>query len=73
MTEKFNIRNLSVLSYANGFTQWHYKSDNLAACRQQDFFLGTSDMIAPGDCIIVSGRHGGCVLFVLLDGAPHHD
>ena len=27
----FNAKNLSVLAYANGFTLWHYASDDTAA------------------------------------------
>jgi hypothetical protein len=56
----FTIRDLSVLSYANGFTLWHYKSgiDSLAAVACDDYFADASDMMAAGDMLLVSGVKG---------------
>jgi hypothetical protein len=62
----FAIRDLSVLAYANGFTQWHYKpgDDSLAAAATDNFFADASDMMAAGDMIIVSSAKGCRLLCV---------
>lgn len=54
----FKIRNLSVLSYANGFTLWHYKADNgpIAPVEDGSFWTDTSHMLSTGDIILVSGK-----------------
>lgn len=65
-TTPFAIRNLSVLSYAAGFTSWHYKAGigTLADIQQPGFFNDAADMIAPGDHMDISVSDGGCILFV---------
>jgi hypothetical protein len=51
----FSLRHLSVLNYANGFTLWHYRSPHpLQAVEMPNFFNAASDMLAPGDMIIIS-------------------
>lgn len=62
----FAIRNLSVLAYANGFTLWHYKAgaDALAAVGGKGFFDSASDMLAPGDMLMVSATDGARVLAI---------
>ena len=67
----FTIRDLSVLAYANGFTQWHYKAknDSLAAVNGENYFSDASDMLATGDMIVISGEFGGTIRFVKVDGA----
>ena len=64
----FAIRELSVLSYANGFTLWHYKTGNesLESVAGNDYFADASDMMAVGDIILASGGHGCRVLCVAL-------
>jgi hypothetical protein len=52
-----NLRNLSVLAYANGFTLWHYKAgaephDKVCA---PGFFADAADLLTPGDQMILSG------------------
>ena len=60
------IRNLSVLAYANGFTLWHYKAgDNLDSVLDYGFFDGVVDMLAIGDMIMVSSSIGATVQVVL--------
>lgn len=53
------IRNLSVLSYAQGFTLWHYKHNgsptDLTSVTQW------ADMIKPGDTIIISTPIGNAI------------
>lgn len=62
----FAIRNLAVLSYAQGFTHWHYRAAGVPLSRTMapDFFVSVSDMMAPGDIIFVSASDGGAALFV---------
>ena len=59
------IRNLSVLAYGQGFTLWHYKAltrrvDEVCV---DDYFEDASDMLAPGDMLMVSATDGGRILF----------
>ena len=56
----FDVRNLSVLAYANGFTLWHYKAPgSLAPVQAPGFFDGAADMLASGDMMLLSGPEGG--------------
>ena len=54
------IRNLSVLSYAQGFTSWHYRApeENLEEILKTNFFLDAIDMLHHGDLITISCRDG---------------
>lgn len=50
----FDASNLSALAYANGFTQWHYRtSDSLMDVITPGYF-GDSNGINPGDMIIIN-------------------
>lgn len=61
----FAIRNLSVLSYAQGFTAWHYRHPGpLDEVSMPGFFDIAADMFAPGDHISISAADGGAILFV---------
>ncbi len=62
----FAIRNLSVLAYAQGFTLWHYKAlaNPLAETASDGFFDAASDMLMPGDMMMVSGLDGGRIMVV---------
>lgn len=56
----FAARNLSVLSYANGFTLWHYTTtDNNTAVTAASYFNTASDMLRKGDLIIANVDTGG--------------
>jgi len=66
-------RNLSVLSYAPGFTSWHYRAHEecptghyLAEVLVPDFFseFAGERGIRTGDTIMCSCRDGGVLLFV---------
>lgn len=56
----FAIRNLSVLSYANGFTLWHYKTskDSLGDAGQPGYLADAADMLSGGDVMIVAAIGG---------------
>ena len=50
----FESKNLKLLSYAGGFTLWHYHSvDNIKAMEQRDYFNMAGDLLQSGDLIIV--------------------
>lgn len=56
----FAARNLSVLSYANGFTLWHYTStDNNTTVTTANYFNTASDMLRKGDLIVANVDTGG--------------
>jgi len=56
----FAARNLSVLSYANGFTLWHYAStDNNTTITTANYFNSGSDMLRKGDMIVANTDTGG--------------
>ncbi|CAH2606471.1 conserved protein of unknown function (plasmid) [Rhodovastum atsumiense] len=66
----FAIRNLSVLAYACGHTQWHFKSPApLAEAMTQGHFNAASDMMAMGDVVFVSAPDGGAMLYVTSTAA----
>ncbi len=55
----FATRDLSVLSYANGFTLWHYTSpDDATAITTADYFSNAADMLRVGDLIINQDTDG---------------
>ena len=68
---QFAIRNLSVLSYAQGFTLWHYRANtaNVADVLADGFFTGLGQhlMVIHGDIIHVSCVDG-VVTIAVLDG-----
>lgn len=62
----FQIRDLSALSFAQGFTHWHYRAAGLrlAQVLAPGFFNPAAGRIATGDHIKVSASDGGADLFV---------
>ncbi len=49
----FQSNDLSVLAYANGFTLWHYKSNDTATqIETANYFKNASDMLRVNDLII---------------------
>ena len=54
----FAIRNLSILTYANGHTQWLYNGlkDTLETIAAPGFFQDASDMLTRGDLITIVGK-----------------
>ena len=61
----FAIRNLSVLSYAQGFTAWHYKARMpLADALAPGFLRPAASMLEPGDTVMISAQDGGALIFV---------
>lgn len=55
----YDARNLSVLSYANGFTLWHYRTeDPAAAVDNAGYFNEAARMLREGDFILVNAGLG---------------
>jgi len=52
------IRNVSVLSYASGFTLWLYHCDDFTQSLEQNYFLPAADMFKQGDMIIIVAPNG---------------
>ena len=67
----FSLRNLSVLSYANGFTLWHYnaKGDSHGTVQREKFFEDAKGMLSRGDVVLVSGCKNGKIIWVSPDFA----
>ncbi|WP_119461826.1 hypothetical protein [Rhodospirillaceae bacterium SYSU D60014] len=69
----FESRELSVLAYANGFTLWHYRTeDSLETLTRQPngatqgYFDAAREMVRSGDQIIVNLIAGGRVAMASL-------
>jgi outer membrane protein assembly factor BamB len=49
------LRNLSALSYANGFTLWHYRTDDPASTIDDNgYFNSAASMLRVGDFILAN-------------------
>lgn len=50
----FEVANLTSLSYGNGFTMWHYKTDdNINEVSARNYFFGASNYMKDNDMVIV--------------------
>lgn len=59
LLQSFPIRHLSVLSYAQGFTLWHYKADNAITFTTHPEWHGSIlSMMAEGDRLMISAPNG---------------
>ena len=72
----YKPENLSVLSYANGFTLWHYRTEDAAtAVDTAGYFNAASKMLRVGDFIMLnaglgtSPTHGMMVVVANAGGA----
>ena len=55
----YESSNLSALSYANGFTLWHYRSDDMdAVIDDAGYFDEANRMLRVGDFILVNAGVG---------------
>lgn len=51
----FQNKNLSVIAYANGFTLWHYASeDKMAVITASGYFDSVKTLMNVGDVIIIN-------------------
>lgn len=56
----FQNKQMSVLAYANGFTLWHYKTED----KMQELLSGyftIADLMAVGDIIIINAADGNSI------------
>lgn len=59
----YSARNLSVLSYANGFTLWHYTTpDTAAVVAGAGYFNDAADLLRKGDQIIANTSTAGSLV-----------
>jgi hypothetical protein len=70
VSRRLEIRDLSVLQYANGFKLWHAKCGEatLADLMAPGYFDQAKGMLAPGDMILCSYTTGGTQLYVMRAG-----
>ena len=67
---------LNVLAYANGFTLWHYRTDDRAeSLRHASYFRPAGTLLCTGDLIIAStdGGASGSLLRVARSEPPAVD
>ena len=58
----FKNKNMSVIAYANGFTLWHYKSDdNMQIISMNGYFMPIHSLMAIGDIIIINAQDGTAI------------
>lgn len=59
----FLNRNMSVIAYANGFTLWHYKSneESLEQIEQAGYFNKVYTLMGFGDIIIINAKDGTAI------------
>jgi hypothetical protein len=58
----YNSSNLSALSYANGFTLWHYKTNDAAAdVDTTGYFNQAASMLRVGDFVLANASASGVV------------
>lgn len=56
----YQSRDLSVIAYANGFTLWHYTTEDAAGTVDTaGYFNDASDMLRVGDMILANTDTGG--------------
>lgn len=55
----FRAQDLSVLAYANGFTHWHYRTEDPLPVLLAGYFAGAAELFRPGDQISVTLLHPG--------------
>lgn len=60
----FKHKNLSVLAYANGFTLWHYKTDDQLHKVLSGYFNPVSDLMDKNDMIILNTGDMNCIMFI---------
>lgn len=56
----FQNKNFNVIAYANGFTLWHYSSneETLQEIEQDNYFGVVYTLMNSGDIIIITGKSG---------------
>lgn len=60
----YRASDLSAISYANGFTMWHYRTHDAIDAMSAGYFDEAHKMLRSGDFIMVNGH--------TIDGRPEH-
>lgn len=60
----FKSKNLSVLAYANGFTIWHYATEDSLQDLLSEYFNPVHDLMRVNDMIILNTGDMNCIMFV---------
>ena len=62
----FQNKNLSVIAYANGWTLWHYATNNdpMDEITKDEYFAPARTLMNPGDfiCIVANGQ--ACIKYI---------
>lgn len=66
----FQNKNMSVIAYANGFTFWHYTSDEdrLGEICNLGYFNRMITLVNTGDVIIINGKDSTGMRYMELVG-----
>ena len=60
----FQNKNLSVIAYANGFTMWHYKTEDKLEELLNGYFDSVSDLMNKNDMFVLNCGDQNCIMFV---------
>lgn len=60
----FQNKNLSVIAYANGFTMWHYKTEDQLEELLNGYFDSVSDLMNKNDMFVLNCGDQNCIMFV---------
>ena len=64
----YKVRGLSVHTYSNWHTIWHYKTDDtMQTVCSHDYFAEASDMMEHHDMIIIAASDADGIRFVRID------
>ena len=59
----FESKDLSVVAYANGFTMWHYETDD-KTIMEEGYFNDAANVMKVGDMLVANVSHGSTLLTV---------
>jgi len=63
----FMNKNLSVIAYANGFTLWHYKSnETMKEITEPSYFVPVKNLMHTGDIIIINAKEETAIRKLVL-------
>ena len=60
----FQNKNLSVIAYANGFTMWHYKTNDCLSDLLDGYFNPAADLMNKNDMFVLNTGDINCVMFI---------
>ena len=60
----FQNKNLNVIAYANGWTMWHYSTDDKLEDVLNGYFNPVQDLMNINDMIVLNTADMNCMMFV---------